>query len=101
MFGVFIGAFITSITNYIVEKNKNKKQKKLDTVRQEVLQKMLEDKAFKWRNLSTLSRVIGCTEEETKEHLISIDARGSENNDGKWGLISDHPLENIRGVTLE
>jgi hypothetical protein len=56
---------------------------------------MLNDEAFQWRNLSTLAAVIGCDEEQTKNYLIAISARGSENNDGKWGLISRHPLSEI------
>ena len=46
--------------------------------------------------LSTLAAVVGCPEELTKNHLIAICARGSEKNDGKWGLISRHPLSEIR-----
>ncbi len=60
---------------------------------------MLEEQAFEWRNLSTLAAVIGCNEETTKNHLISIDARGSEKNDGKWGLISRHPIKDIKRKT--
>ena len=56
---------------------------------------MLEDTAFSWRSISTLAAVIGCNEETTKHHLINIKARGSEKNDGMWGLISKHPLKDI------
>ena len=101
IFGVIIGTFISSGTNYIVEKNKNKKQNKLDNIRQDILMKMLQDKEFEWRKLSTLSKVIGCTEEETKNHLIVIGARGSEKESEMWGLILNHPLERIRKTNNE
>lgn len=55
---------------------------------------MLDDMRFpqKWRNISTLSSVIGANEEETKRLLIKAKARGSEKSDGKWGLIKNHPF---------
>jgi len=99
--GVIIGALISSTTNYIVEYNKNKKQNNLNKIKQDILIKMLQDKAFEWRKLSTLSKVIGSTEEETKNHLIVIGARGSEKESEMWGLILNHPLENIRKTENE
>ena len=55
---------------------------------------MLKDERFpdKWRYLSTLSAVIGASDEETKRLLVKANARGSEKADGKWGLISNHPF---------
>ena len=96
VFGAIIGSILTIFGNLALEWFKNRSQKKLDKFRQRILKKMLEDESYKWRNLSTLSAVIGCDEETTKNHLIAIGARGSENNNGKWGLISLHPLEDIR-----
>lgn len=96
VFGAIIGSILTIFGNLALEWFKNRSQKKLDKSRQRILKKMLEDESYKWRNLSTLSAVIGCDEETTKNHLIAIGARGSENNNGKWGLISLHPLEDIR-----
>ena len=96
VFGAIIGSILTIFGNLALEWFKNRSQKKLDKSRQRILKKMLEDESYKWRNLSTLSAIIGCYEETTKNHLIAIGARGSENNNGKWGLISLHPLEDIR-----
>jgi hypothetical protein len=48
-----------------------------------------------WRNISTLSRVVGADEETTKKLLIEIGARGSELDDKLWGLIKYHPLDKI------
>lgn len=93
--GAVVGSFITLVGNFAIECFKGRKQKNIDNARQKLLKKMLEDKAFQWRNLSTLASVVGCDEEQTKNHLIAIGARGSEKNDGKWGLISLHPLSEI------
>jgi hypothetical protein len=71
-------------------------KKKIDDARQNTLAQMLGDQSFQWRNLSTLAVVIGCDEDQTKNHIIAIGARGSEKNDSKRGLISRHPLSEIR-----
>ncbi|MDD2734814.1 MAG: hypothetical protein PHF56_12795 [Desulfuromonadaceae bacterium] len=94
--GAIVGSALTLVGNFAIEWYKGRNQKKIDTARQKLLEEMLQDKTFQWRNLSTLAAVIGCDEEQTKNHLITIGARGSENNDGKWGLISRHPLTEIR-----
>lgn len=94
--GAVIGSILTILGNFALEWFKNKSQKAVDKSRQDILREMLKDASFKWRNISTLAAVIGCDEESTKNHLIAIGARGSESNDGSWGLISRHPLSEIK-----
>lgn len=94
--GAIVGSLLTILGNFALEWFKSKSQRTLDKSRQDLLKEMLSDPSYEWRNLSTLSAVIGCDEETTKHHLISIGARGSEKNDGKWGLISKHPLKDIK-----
>lgn len=96
--GVIVGALLTILGNLVIVWFKNKTQNKRDKIRQAILKQMLNHKDYSWRNLSILSAVIGCSEEETKNHLILIDARGSEKNDGKWGLIARNPMENIKNL---
>jgi hypothetical protein len=69
-------------------------QRDFDKKRIKMLKEMLDDNRFpeKWRNLSTLSAVIGADETETKRLLFKAEARGSEKADGKWGLIKNHPF---------
>ncbi|MBY0430181.1 MAG: hypothetical protein K2Q10_03215 [Rhodospirillales bacterium] len=95
VFGAIAGSLLTLAGSFALEWFKRKPQRDIDCARQKLLLQMLNDKAFQWRNLSTLAAVIGCDEEQTKNHLIAIGARGSEKNDGKWGLISRHPLSEI------
>ena len=94
LIGVVIGGIITVAGNFLLHHYKEKPQKELDKARIEILTTMLEDERFpeKWRNLSTLSSVIGASDEETKRLLIKSKARGSEKADGKWGLIKHHPF---------
>lgn len=92
--GVVFGAALTLIGNIIFHRFKEKPQHDLEIQRMAILKKMLDDGRFpeKWRNLSTLSAVIGANDDETKRLLIKAKARGSEKADGKWGLIKNHPF---------
>lgn len=93
--GAIAGSLLTLIGSFALEWFKRKPQRDIDCARRRLLRQSLDDEAFQWRNLSTLAAVIGCNEEQTKNHLIAIGARGSEKSDGKWGLISRHPLSEI------
>jgi len=92
--GALIGSLLTILGNILLHWLKNRSQSKLDSQRITMLEKMLEDDRFpdKWRNLSTMSAVIGADENETKRLLIKAKARGSEKADGRWGLIKYHPF---------
>ena len=92
--GGIIGAALTLIGNVFFHWFKEKPQRDLENQRITILKEMLDDERFpeKWRNLSTLSAVIGSSDDETKRLLIKAKARGSEKADGKWGLIKNHPF---------
>lgn len=88
--GVIIGSILTVFGNLSIEWYKNRSQMKIDKACQALLKDMLQ--SYNWRSLRIMSSVIGCSEEQTKAYLIAIGARGSEKEDGKWGLISRNPL---------
>jgi len=92
--GGIVGSLLTLSGNIFLHNLKEKPKKELDKKRKTILKTMLEDERFseKWRNINTLSAVIGASKEETKRLLVEIEARGSEKADGKWGLIKYHPL---------
>ncbi|MBT8439572.1 MAG: hypothetical protein KJO91_07570 [Gammaproteobacteria bacterium] len=94
LIGGVIGALLTLLGNFALHWFKELPQRKFDKQRINILKEMLNDNRFpeKWRNLSTMSAVIGASEEETKRLLIKAKARGSEKADGKWGLIKNHPF---------
>ena len=95
--GVFVGSLATMGGNLLLNWLQGRKQKSLDEARKRLLRQMLSERD--WRNLRTLSRVIGADYDETKRLLIAINARGSElpkdNNEEAWGLISKHPLDKV------
>jgi hypothetical protein len=97
LIGAIVGSAITIIGNIILHWLRTKKDSAFDKKRISLLKDMLEAK--QWRNLSTLSRVIGADEETTRRLLIEAGARSSEkekqNSDEVWGLISKNPINKI------
>ena len=61
-----------------------------DRNRKAVLRKELEHKDFRWRSLSRLARAIGASEEDTRDLLNELGARGGTDKNGEeiWGLRS-------------
>jgi len=94
MVGLILGAIITVLGYLIRDYFARKPKNKLDSQRKALLENMLKNKNFEWRNINTLSKVIGSDIEETKRLLISIDARSSQKESEKdmWALIKDQPL---------
>jgi hypothetical protein len=94
LIGAVIGSLLTLCGNVLLHWLRTRPQKELDKRRLTILKEMLDDNRFpeKWRNLSTMSAVIGADESETKRLLIKAKARGSETADSKWGLIKNHPF---------
>lgn len=97
--GVVIGSVITVVGNIVLHKIQDGPRQKLDNSRKELLIGMLSDSRFPrgWRELSTLSRVIGADDETTKRLLFEVGARGSEKDDDMWGLIERHPFNDKMG----
>lgn len=94
LIGAVIGSGLTILGNVILHWLKRKPRRDLDDRRISMLREMLDDERFpdKWRNLSVLCAVVGASQEETKRLLFMAGARGSEKEDGKWGLIKNHPF---------
>lgn len=95
--GAIIGSLATIAGNILHHCLQSKPQRQLEKARKKILLQMLDDSRFadRWRKLTTLARVIGADEETTKRLLIDVGARGSENDDGLWGLIKYHPFNDI------
>jgi hypothetical protein len=95
--GVIVGAVITVGGGLLLHWYQDSPRRKLDEGRKKLLKQMLQDSRFKehWRKITTLSRVVGADEETTKRLLIELGARGSEKDDGLWGLLEYHPLDKL------
>jgi hypothetical protein len=95
LIGVIVGAVIGVVGTITLHFIQSRTKRLLDQKRTDLLVKMLDDSRFpqKWRNLSTLARVTGASEASTTRLLVMLGARGSENDDGLWGLLKHHPLD--------
>lgn len=93
--GVLAGAAISIVGSLLLHWLQDRPRKLLDEGRKKLLLQMLRDTRFQWRKMATLSRVIGADEETTKRLLIEVGARGSEKDDGLWGLIESHPFDQV------
>jgi len=90
--GVVVGALLNCLTAYVSFRLKREQQKKLDTARQKLLKTMLEEPKFTWRTLDTLKHVIGADDATTVRLPLELGARGSEDRQDLWGLISRNPF---------
>jgi hypothetical protein len=90
--GAVIGSISTLLGQWLVHWLKRRSEKQKDEPRRKLLKKMLEDDKFEWRSLNTLMHVIGADEETTKQLLLEIGARASEDGKDLWALISRKPL---------
>lgn len=96
LFGVISGAVISIVGTIIIQWLKERPNKALERQRSSMLKEMLNGNNNKWRKISTLSSVIGASEEETKRILIKIKARGSETEKDVWALIKYRPLPSTK-----
>lgn len=94
LIGVVIGSLIAVVGNIALHWYQDGPRRRAEKARKALLILMLRDDRFAehWRKLTTLARVTGASEIETKQLLVTIGARGSENDDGLWGLIEFHPF---------
>jgi hypothetical protein len=97
LIGVVAGALITVVGTLLRDHLQARPRRELDKQRKKVLLEMLRDKRFDggWQKLATMSRVVGADEEATKRLLFEVGARGSERDDGMWGLIENHPFDKV------
>lgn len=91
-----IGGLIAQVGILITEWVRDCRSRRLDRCRIALLKKMLEDRRFEWRSLSTLAHVIGVDEETAKRLLIDAGARASEDGKPLWGLISRNPFPSVQ-----
>lgn len=94
--GALVGGLLAPAGRLIESSIINRSGERAQKTRKTLLLKMLSSEKHSWRSLTTLSSVIGSSEEATKELLLQIGARASEDGKPLWALIERHPLEEIR-----
>ena len=91
LFGALVGAVATLGGIVIKDCMQAYRKAKAKKPKKKLLKSMLEG-GYEWRKLSTLANVTGLTEQEAKQLLVEIGARGSEDDPSLWGLVSRNPL---------
>ena len=99
----FLGVVVGALLKGAIEWISGHQKRALDKQREDLLKALLEsaeknkkENSGGWRNIRTLSRVVGADENETKRLLIKIGARGSEKENDVWALISNKPLSEVK-----
>ena len=96
--GVAVGGFGQFLIDHFRHKRETKGQRELDDRRKALLREALENPPAgkEWRELQTLSRIIGANYETTTRLLIELGARGSEGENEVWALLRKKPLGHTR-----
>lgn len=90
--GAAVGAVATVSVQWLVHHLQQKTIERRNEPRKKLLLAMLEAPAYRWRKLETLMHVVGTDEESTKQLLLEIGARASEDGQALWGLVKRNPL---------
>lgn len=95
--GVAVGAVGQFIIEHFRYKRETKAQRDLDDRRKVLLKAELENPppGTEWRELTTLSRIIGADFATTTRLLIELGARGSEGEKDVWALLTKKPLRGL------
>jgi len=95
--GVVVGGAGQFLIEHFRYRRETAARRMLDDRRKELLEIALEnpppEAKDRWRNLSTLSQIIGADYETTTRLLIELGARGSEGDKDVWALLSEKPLK--------
>ena len=90
--GSVIGTFATLLGFFVQDAVAEYRANRRDAPRRKMIRQMLENPAHEWRDIETISRVIGTDRAEAARLLIAEGARGSEKGNDAWALVSRKPL---------
>ena len=94
--GAVIGSVATMASQLIKHCLEARAEASRDRPRKDLLIKMLNHRDRTWREFETLQHVIGADERTTKQLLLEVGARASEDGKPLWGLTSRNPLPNSK-----
>lgn len=91
--GVVLGSVLTILGQWLKHQWETREARERDRKRKSLLRQMLDNPGpTGWREMSTMSGVIGMSRDETARLLIEIDARASEAGKDVWAYLKDKPL---------
>lgn len=91
--GVVVGAVVSFAGQFAVHWLQERPRRRADEERKKLLTKMLNHPKYTWRDFSRLKHVVGADDETTMRLLLELGARGSEDRQDLWGLVSRNPFK--------
>jgi hypothetical protein len=92
LIGTALGVFGSLGTTWLNAHLLEAKPDPATEARKKLLLAMLQDERFTWRKLHVLCHVIGADEATTKNLLLEIGGRASEDGENLWALVTRHPF---------
>jgi hypothetical protein len=86
--GTAIGAIGSMATTFLNAWLTKDRPDYFDRRAMKLLTKILSESTAPWHDIRTLSNVIGCSQDDTRQLLLMIGARGHESGSGAWALVS-------------
>jgi hypothetical protein len=81
-----IGSVVTTLLNaWLSSKDK---PDYFDRMAMKVLKAVLTDSEYPWHDIKSLASVVGLSQQDTRQLLLMIGARGHERGSEGWALIS-------------
>ena len=85
--GALVGGAASIAATVVAELLRDRRANKLDTIRKDVLKRLLSGTKYEWRSIDVLSDAIGADNETTARLLLEIGARRSlARGRNSWGL---------------
>ena len=94
--GVVVGAVLSVAGQFALHWFQERSRRRADDKRKKLLNMMLKETPNTWRSFDVLKHVVGADDEATKRLLLEIGARGSEDGQNLWGLLSRNPFKDTR-----
>ncbi|MCE2748284.1 MAG: hypothetical protein LW715_05760 [Rhodobacter sp.] len=97
-FSAALGGAIAIASQIAIDWWKERPKRQLDEKRKATLKLLLDPQNMPaeahdgWRNIVTLQRVVGASEDDTKRLLVELGARGSTQKKDMWAMIANKPL---------
>jgi hypothetical protein len=92
--GVIVGSVFATAGQFAFHWFQERPRRQANEKRKALLKQMLNHPSYTWRSFDRLKHVIGADEETTKQLLLEIGARASEDGEDQWGLMSRNPFKN-------
>lgn len=93
--GAVIGTAGSILTTWLNAWLTKKGPDYFDKTAMDLLEQILKDSDHPWHNIKELSNAVGLSQDDTKQLLLLVGARGHYSGSGAWALISRVGLRDL------